>query len=105
MINIYAMKRANGDWFALEDSGNLRVPLFLTSQEAMEARSRNPGMLLFKPVMIDEVALEDLAPTEAQATSGFWLVTNPSVSLRHGRPLEHAQLIQLISEGAEQLQQ
>lgn len=102
MISMYAMKRANGDWFALTDDGNLRVPVFLSSSEAMEARSRNPGMLLFKPVVLDEKALDDLAPTEMENTSGFWLVSDPSVSLRRGRPIEHAQLALLVVEAAEQ---
>lgn len=100
---MYAMQRANGDWFALDDAGRLRVPVFRSTGEAMEARTRNPGMLLFKPVMLDEGALEDLAPTETDSTSGFWLITNPSINLRHGRPIDHAHLISLISEIVEQL--
>jgi hypothetical protein len=102
MTSMYAMQRANGDWFALDDGGSLRVPVFLSSQEAMEARARNPGMLLFKPVIIDESVLDDLAPTETENSSGFWLVSNPSVSLRQGRPLEHAQLALLVGEAAQQ---
>jgi hypothetical protein len=98
---MYAMKRENGDWFALDDGGTLRVPVFLSSHEAMEARTRNPGMLLFRPVIIDEMALDDLAPTET--TSGFWLVTDSSASLRRGRPIEHVQLASLIRGVSEQL--
>jgi hypothetical protein len=98
---MYAMKRANGDWFALDDGGHLRVPVFRSSNEAMEARTRNPGMLLFRPVVIDESALDDLSPAETETISGFWLVSNPSVSLRHGHPIEHAQLAQLLSECAQ----
>jgi hypothetical protein len=100
---MYAMQRANGDWFALDDSGRLRVPVFSSTSEAMEARTRNPGMLLFKPVVLDEGALHDLAPTSAGDTAGFWLVSNPSISLRRGRPIEHAHLVMLIGETAEQL--
>jgi hypothetical protein len=38
MKEIYAMRRANGDWFALEDHARLQVPLFHSSHEAMMAR-------------------------------------------------------------------
>ena len=102
MISMYAMQRANGDWFALDDAGRLRVPVFSSTREAMEARTRNPGMLLFKPVVLDEGALDDLAPAEAENNAGFWLVSNPSISLRRGRPVEHAHLVMLIGEAVEQ---
>ena len=99
---MYAMRRANGDWFALDDYGRLRVPVFRSTGEAMEARTRNPGMMLFKPVVLDEGALFDLSPTEAEGNAGYWLVSNPSVSLRQGRPLEHSQLTLLIGGATEQ---
>jgi hypothetical protein len=105
MSSMFAMQRANGDWFAVKDNGRLRVPVFRSSREAMEARARNSGMMLFKPVGLDEVALDDLAPTKAEAGAGFWLVNNPSMNLSHGRPLEHAQLARLIRDGVEQQQQ
>jgi hypothetical protein len=104
MISMYAMRRANGDWFALDDSGRLRVPVFSSTSEAMEARTRNPGMLLFKPVVLDEGALNDLSPTGTEDRAGFWLVSNPSISLRRGRPVEHAHLVMLMGETIEQPQ-
>jgi hypothetical protein len=96
MTSIYAMQRANGDWFALDDEGRLRVPVFHSTSAAMEARWCNPGMMLFKPVVLDERALKDLAPTEAEADAGYWLVSNPSINLRRGRLLEHEQLVLLV---------
>ena len=104
MTNIYAMQRANGDWFALDDSGRLRAPLFYSASEAMEARWCNPGMLLFKPVMLDEHALNDLAPTAAEDSTGYWLVSNPSLNLRRGRPLDHEQLVLLVQGAAQPLE-
>jgi hypothetical protein len=93
---MYAMRRANGDWFAFDDDGRLRVPVFRSASEAMQARSLNPGMLLFSPVALDESALDDLAPSETAGDAGYWLVNNPSINLKRGRPLEHAQLALLI---------
>ena len=97
---LYAMQRANGDWFALDDHGRLRVPVFRSHSEAMEARALNLGMLLFKPVVFDERALDDLAPTKAEGGAGYWLVNDPSIKLKRSRPLEHAQLALLIRGSA-----
>jgi hypothetical protein len=99
MDDLYAMQRANGDWFALDDDGRLRVPVFHSSSEAMQARVLNQGMLLFKPVLLDERALLTLAPTKAEAVAGYWLVSDPSIKLKRGRPLEHAQLALLVHDG------
>jgi hypothetical protein len=101
---MYAMQRANGDWFALDDRGRLRAPVFRSSDGAMQARARNSGMLLFKPVVLDERALNDLAPTETEAAACFWLVDDPSINLSRGRPLEHAQLALLVGGATEQPQ-
>jgi hypothetical protein len=98
MTNIFAMQRANGDWFALNDNGRLRVPLFHSASEAMEARRSNPGMLLFKPVVLDERALNDLAPKKTEDNAGYWLVSDASIKLKRGRPLEHEQLVLLVND-------
>jgi hypothetical protein len=100
---MYAMQRANGDWFAFLDNGRLRVPVFHSTSEAMEARWCNPGMLLFKPVVLDERALNDLAPTETEDNAAYWLVSNPSINLKRGLPLEHEQLVQFIQGTAQPL--
>jgi hypothetical protein len=94
---MYGMQRANGDWFAVKEEGRLRLPVFRSSAEAMQARARNMGMLLFKPVILDERALSDITSAD-DGTACFWLVDNPLVSLNNSRPLEHAQLLQLIQE-------
>lgn len=100
MNSLYAMQRANGDWFAVKNDGRLRVPVFLSNSEAMQARARNSGMMLFKPVMLDEHKLDDLSSTET-GTTCFWLVNNPSVNLSNGSPLEHAQLVKLIRDAGQ----
>ena len=98
MSEMYAMQRANGDWFALDDNGRMRVPVFRSTIEAMDARVRNPGMMLFKPVVLDESALHDIAPAKTEDVAGFWLVSDSSVSLRRGRPMEYSQVILLVRE-------
>lgn len=96
MSNIYVMQRANGDVFSLDDHGRFRVPLFNSSSDAFLARSRNFGMLLFKPVQLDASLLEQLLPLGAAAEVDFWLVSDPLINLKHGRLVQPAQLASLM---------
>ena len=92
----YAMQRANGDWFALNQREGLRVPIFSSNREAMQARAFNVEMLVFKPVLVDERALKDLAPAEGQGPTHFWLVCDACVNMKRGRAVQHSELAVLI---------
>ena len=96
MNTMYAMQRANGDWFALNQGEGFRVPIFSSNREAMQARAFNVEMLVFKPVLVDERALRDLAPVDSQAPSHFWLVNDACVNMKRGVALEHSELAVLI---------
>lgn len=89
MSLMYAMQRANGDWFAFADHGRLRVPVFHNTAAALHARASNYGMLLFKPVALDERALASMGAEDAV---GYWLVEDSARDLSRSRPLEQAQL-------------
>ena len=97
MSDIYAMRRANGNWFALEDHKRLRVPLFLSTHDAIMSRLRNFGMMLFKPTPIDTRLLKEIAPEGSESYVDFCLVSDPFASLSRGAPLQRAQLALLIS--------
>jgi hypothetical protein len=75
------MRRANGDWFALERHGRLRVPLFRSSDDGMIARLRNFGMLLFEPVVLDAKLLESISPAGDNDVD-FCMVKDPFASLK-----------------------
>ena len=96
MDTIYAMRRANGDWFALEQREGFRVPVFSSNREAMQARAFNVEMLVFKPVLVDERALKDLAPTDGQQPAPFWFVEDECVNMKRGVALQHSELAGLI---------
>lgn len=96
MSDIYVMQRANGDVFALDDHGRFRVPLFHSSSDGFQARLRNFGMLLFKPVRLDAGLLKKLVPVGGAAEVDFWLVSDPSINLNRGRLVQPAQLAVLI---------
>jgi len=96
MNTLYAMQRANGDWFALEQSEGLRVPIFSSNREAMQARAFNVELLVFKPVPVDDRALEELAQVEGQSPSHFWLVKDACVNMKRGVSLQHSELAGLV---------
>jgi hypothetical protein len=95
---LFAMRRANGDWFALDDRGSFRVPIFHSSGAAMVARSRDTGMECFTPVVLDQAALENLTTTD-EGKACFWLVADPLMKLSRGRPFDRRQLEQFMTNG------
>src|SRR5438270_7272843 len=97
---IYAMRRANGDWFALEARERLRVPLFHSSHNAMIARLRNFGMSLFKPVVLDARLLAEILQLGAAGDVDYCLAKDPLAKLKRVSPVEPAQLALLISNPA-----
>lgn len=94
------MQRANGDWFALDDHGKFRVPVFHTASEAMVARSRETGMECFRPVALDEAAFGNLTTTD-EGKACFWLVGDPLINLSRGRALDHDELALIMRNGNE----
>ncbi len=97
MSSLYAMRRANGDWFALDDEGRFRVPLFSSQQGGMMARVNHWGMRLFKPTALDSDALGELVPADGAGETDFWLVDDPFTSLKRGRLIDRAQLSLLVT--------
>ncbi len=96
MNTLYAMQRANGDWFALEQREGFRVPIFSSNREAMQARAFNVELLVFKPVPLDERALNELVQVESQRPSHFWLVNNACANMKSGVVLGHSELAGLV---------
>jgi hypothetical protein len=95
---LWAMQRANGDWFALDDHGAFRVPVFQSSRDAMQARAFNVEMLVFSPVTVDEKALNDLGRANGSGPSHFWLVDQETANLKRGHRMDHAELTRLAQE-------
>jgi hypothetical protein len=96
MSDIFAMQRANGDWYALDDHGRLRVPLFHSSHDAMIARLRNFGLLLFKPVVLDARFLKKTVPLPGEDEVDFCMVDDPFARLNNGSNIERVELALLI---------
>ena len=100
MSRLFAMQRANGDWFALDDRGRFRVPVFTSRWDGMRARVDHSGMRLFKPMALDGRSLVELVPPEGAGDTDFWLVETPFTNLNRGRSLDRAQLSLLVRAAA-----
>lgn len=100
MSSLYAMQRANGDWYALDDRGRFRVPLFSSRQGGLMARVDHWGLRLFKPVALDVRALGELVPADGVSETDFWLVDEPFTNLNRGRLIERTQLSLLVQDAA-----
>ena len=102
MVDIYALRRANGDWFAHEVNGRLQLPLFHTVHDAFMSRLRNFGMLLFQPVTFNAGMLEQLDSKGGGDNVDFCMIDDPFVSLKRSQLLPRAQLGSLISGNQDQ---
>ena len=100
MKTFYAMRRANGDWYAVADKSNLQVPIFKSRDDAMTARSRDSGMECFRPATFDVRALEELRRTDGH-TASFLMISDPSRHLKHGLRLGFTDLAPLIVDSTE----
>ena len=100
MDSLFAMQRANGDWYALDDRGRFRVPLFGSRRGGLSARVNHWGMRLFKPVALDVRALAELTPPDGAGDADFWLVDDPFTSLKRGRLIDRAELSLLVRDAA-----
>ncbi|HXD34871.1 MAG TPA: hypothetical protein VN643_27370 [Pyrinomonadaceae bacterium] len=97
MSKTYAMRRANGDWFAFDVGGRLRVPLFQGREAAVLSRLRNSEMLLFKPVELDPQLLKEMFPVGDASQIDFCVIRDPSRSLKKGIVIEHAKVAEQVT--------
>ena len=92
------MRRANGDWFAFDVGGRLRVPLFQGREAAVHSRLRNSEMLLFKPVELDPQLLKEMFPVGDASQIDFCVIGDPSRSLKKGIVIEHAKVTEQVAK-------
>ena len=93
---VFGMRRANGDWFALEVDER-RVLVFRTLMAAWRARAKNDELMLSWPAPVDERALAEFATANDGRSVSFWLMDedDPAADLRCGHALGYMQLATL----------
>ena len=96
MSTVYAMRRANGDWFSSEVDGKLSMPMFRSAHDALMSRLRNFGMLLYKPILLDARLLKQLLSQGGGKDLAFCLIEDPFASLDCGQLIERAQMLNIL---------
>ncbi len=72
------------------------VPLFHSRHDALMARLRDVGMLVFQPVALDAGLLKEIMAVSGGPPAAFRLVKDPFASLSLGWPIEPEPLAVLI---------
>lgn len=96
MENLFAMRRANGDWFALDDRGSLRMPVFRSKRDAVIAGLRHKEMECFRAARFDDRALQELRSSGNE--NGFWIVNDPTINLKKAVKIDIEQLVTLVQK-------
>jgi hypothetical protein len=96
-MDMYAMQRANGDWFVHEINGRLSLLLFHTVHDALMSRLRNFAMLVFKPVRLDSSLLSQLISEGGGKDFDFCMLEDPFVRLEHGQMVRSGKLLNLTN--------
>ncbi|MEW6731916.1 MAG: hypothetical protein AB1489_11375 [Acidobacteriota bacterium] len=96
MPKMYAMRRANGEFFTVQP-GQL-VAVWAGEEMLSRARVRNPELDLYRPVVIDSRISDKLKPIVGE--KGFWLVESqtPDAKLDEGRRIDWTELSKLQSQ-------
>ncbi len=95
MTDMFAMRRANGDWFALEDEGRMQVPVFHSADDAFMARLRTVEMLLFSPIALNARLLDEMVCDRGEVD--FCIIDDPFAGLNRGVRLPPSQLASLLT--------
>jgi hypothetical protein len=96
MSTVYAMRRANGDWFSSEVDGKLSMPMFHSVHDALMSRLRNFGMLMYKPIQLDSRLLKQLLSQDGGQDLAFRLIEDPFASLDRGQHIDLGQLLNIL---------
>jgi hypothetical protein len=97
-MSIFAMRHANGEWFKLDCKWHYRIPIFRSRRAALNARSSNPGMQMFRPEMLNEGLMPDIKPSADRNATYFWLVDIGSTDMGRGHLLEVGEFASLVDE-------
>lgn len=96
---MYAMQRANGEWFTTEIEGRLCLPVFRNFTAAQRVHARIADLMVYLPQPLDSVTLETLK--RSRNDIGFWLVDefDPNAELTPGHWLTESELVVIGEDG------
>ncbi|MFP5262166.1 MAG: hypothetical protein ACLGJB_09710 [Blastocatellia bacterium] len=99
MREMYVMRRANGDLFAEEIGGRLRIPVWTDLEVAARYKERNPELMIFLPMRLTRPLMRKIeSGLGREGTREFFLLSEnaPDAYLDDGRPIS---LEEIFPEG------
>jgi hypothetical protein len=96
---MYAMQRANGEWFMTEIDGKRCLPVFRSFAAAQRVQARIADLMVYLAQPLDSRTLMEFS--SSNGSLGYWLVDEfePSPSMKPGRWLSASELATIGEDG------
>ena len=95
MDELFVMRRANGDLFAEQIQGRLRIPVWSSAEAVARYKALNPELVFFWPVRLDRRLIKQVTVgLESDETPEFFLLSDdaPAAMLDDGNPIAIGEL-------------
>ncbi len=96
---MYAMQRANGEWFTTQIEGRDCLPVFRSFSAAQRVHARVADLMVFLAQPLDSATMAQVSKAKGQI--GYWLVDefDPTAELTPGRWLSAEELVVIGEDG------
>ncbi|HEX8185595.1 MAG TPA: hypothetical protein VF747_12605 [Blastocatellia bacterium] len=97
MSEMYVMRRANGDLFAEEIDGKLKIPIWVGLEAVARYRERNPELMTFLPAPLSRPLMQKIqSGLGREGAKEFFLLSEdaPDAYLDNGRPISLEEIFQ-----------
>ncbi|MCI0486836.1 MAG: hypothetical protein L0229_09575 [Blastocatellia bacterium] len=90
MSELFVMRRANGDLFAEQMHGRVRIPVWPSAEAVARYKARNPELMIFWPVRLDRSLMKQIkAGFGKEGRTELFLLSEdaPDAHLDDGKPV------------------
>ena len=106
MDELFVMRRANGDLFAEQIDGHVRIHVWSSAESVARYKTRNPELMIFWPVRLNRSLMKQIkAGFGKEGTVEFFLLSEdaPDAHLDDGKPIAIEEIfpeVEVISQPA-----
>jgi hypothetical protein len=106
-MDLYLMRKANGEPFWLELDGSRYLALWPSQEAALRYKAKNPELMVFLPVRLDRSWVVRLGQMAAIEAMRFWLLDedDPSASFESGRIVQWRDILRAAGYAEAEIQQ
>lgn len=94
MSELFVMRRANGDLFAEQINGKLRIFAWSNETAVLRHKARNPDLIVFLPARLDRSLITRIRRLGSEGEPEIFLLSDdePDADLNDGRPIPLAEI-------------